>query len=135
MPEQDPRLRAALQNADRETADAVSSLRSMAASIRKDHEQFKRDRDRRRGERAREAREGELGRDMQRLQMRVDRGETTWEDVLEGRDDHPSAIVARDNVRHNIADLATQLQTDPEFTEEQVALRALEDQVRAEREG
>ncbi len=133
MPDQDPRLRAALANADRETADAVSSLRSMTASIRKEHEQFKKERDPRRAERAREAREGELGRDMQRLQQRVDQHDTTWEDVLEGRDEHPSAAVARDNARRNIADLAQQLQADPEFVEEQDELRRHEEQARAER--
>ena len=133
MPDQDPRLRAALANAERETADAVSSLRSMTASIRKEHEQFKKERDQRRAERAREAREGELGRDMQRLQQRVDQNETTWEDVLEGRDVHPSAAVARDNARRNIADLAQQLQADPEFVEEEDELRRHEEQARAER--
>jgi hypothetical protein len=134
MPDQDPRLRAALANADRETADAVSSLRSMTASIRKEHEQFKKERDQRRAERAREAREGELGRDMQRLQQRVDQNETTWEDVLEGRDEHPSAAVARHNARRNIADLAQQLQADPEFVEEQDELRRHEEQAHAERD-
>jgi hypothetical protein len=134
MPNQDPRLRAALANADRETADAVSSLRSMTASIRKEHEQFKKERDKRRKERAAEAREGELGREMQRLQLRVDQNQTTWEDVLEGRDEHPSAVVARDNARRNIADLARQLQSDPEFVAEQDELRVREEQVRAERD-
>ena len=134
MPDQDPRLRAALANADRETADAVSSLRAMTASIKKDHEAFKKERDKRREERAKEAREGELGREMQRLQARVDRNQTTWEDVVEGRDNDPSAVVARENARRNIADLSRQLQADPEYVEETEELRLAEERTRAERE-
>ena len=98
MPEQDPRLRAALENSRRETADAVSSLRSMAASIRQEHEKFKQERDKRQEERVKAARDGELGRDAQRLQQRIDLRQTTWEDVLAGRDTHPSAARARHNL-------------------------------------
>jgi hypothetical protein len=135
MTEMDPRLRAALQNADRETAGAVSSLRSMAASIRKEHEQFKREAEKRREQRDRDARTGELGRDVQRLQERVDRRETTWGDVLEGRDTHPSATVARQNVQRGVDALAVQVQADPDFVEEQQALRVQQERTRAEREG
>jgi hypothetical protein len=134
VPDQDPRLRAALANADRETADAVSSLRAMTAAIKKDHEAFKKERDKRREERTKEAREGELGREMQRLQARVDRNQTTWEDVVEGRDNDPSAVVARENARRNIADLSRQLQADPEYVEETEELRLAEERTRAERE-
>jgi len=131
---QDPRLRAALENADRETADAVSSLRAMTASIKREHEQFKKERDKRREERAKEAREGTLGRDMQRLQARVDRRETTWEDVVEGRDSDPSAVIARDHARRNIEELATRLQADPGFVEERDELRRADERARTERD-
>lgn len=130
---QDPRLRAALENADRETADAVSSLRAMTASIKREHEQFKKERDKRREERAKQAREGTLGRDMQRLQTRVDRRETTWEDVVEGRDNDPSALVARDHARRNLEELASRLQADPEFVQERDELRRADERARAER--
>lgn len=130
---QDPRLRAALENANRETADAVSSLRAMTASIKREHEQFKKERDKRREERAKQAREGTLGRDMQRLQTRVDRHETTWEDVVEGRDNDPSALVARDHARRNLEELASRLQADPEFVQERDELRRADERARAER--
>lgn len=130
---QDPRLRAALENANRETADAVSSLRAMTASIKREHEQFKKERDKRREERAKQAREGTLGRDMQRLQTRVDRRETTWEDVVEGRDNDPSALVARDHARRNLEELASRLQADPEFVQERDELRRADERARAER--
>lgn len=130
---QDPRLRAALENANRETADAVSSLRAMTASIKREHEQFKKERDKRREERAKQAREGTLGRDMQRLQTRVDRRETTWEDVVEGRDHDPSAVVARDHARRNLEELASRLQADPEFVQERDELRRADERARAER--
>ncbi len=66
--------------------------------------------------------------------LRVDRNQTTWEDVVEGRDNDPSAVVARENARRNIADLSRQLQADPEYVEETEELRLAEERTRAERE-
>lgn len=134
MAEQDPRLRAALENARREKNDAVSGLRTLAASIRKEHETFKRERDGRRDQRAKAAREGELGPDLQRLQMRIDRNETSWDDVIAGRDNHPSAVVARQNIRTKLEEIAEEVQQDPEFVEEQLELQRKEARMRADRE-
>jgi hypothetical protein len=134
VPEQDPRLRAALADADRATADAVASLRKMTESIKKDHAAFRRERDRRRDERAQAAREGELGREVQRLQMRVDRHQTTWEDVVEGRDTDPAAAVVRADAHRHLADLARSLHADPEHLAREQELRRAAEETRAERE-
>ena len=124
MAEQDPRLRAALADAQKETADAVSALRSMTASIRKEHEEFKKERDKRAKDREKAAREGELGPDMQRLQQRVDLNQTSWDDVLQGRDDHPSAARARAHVRDGLRAVGEEVKRDPDFIEEDLEARA-----------
>lgn len=132
MPEQDPRLRAALENSRRETADAVSSLRSMAASIRQEHEKFKQERDKRQEDRTKAARDGELGPDAQRLQQRIDLRQTTWEDVLAGRDTHPSAARARHNLERNLPVMAAEAQQDPDVVEEDLEARAAQARLRQE---
>lgn len=129
---QDPRLAEALARSREQSAAAVSSLRSMAAGIRREHEEFRRDRGRRSGERAAQARSGELGPEMQELQQRIDRGSTTWDDVLSGRDTHPSAVAARTNMARNLTDIGEQVREDPEVAEADEAAR--EAQARIERD-
>jgi len=132
---QDPRLRAALESSRRETADAVSSLRAMAASIRQEHEKFKQERDKRQEERAKEARDGELGPEAQRLQQRIDLRQTTWEAVLSGADQHPTAAHAREHLQRNLAAMAQRIQADPDFVEDDLAARAAQARVREEIDG
>ncbi|MFC7487885.1 hypothetical protein ACOCJ7_14895 [Knoellia sp. CPCC 206453] len=45
-----------------------------------------------------EARAGEFGSERRELQRRLDRDETTWADVMTGRDDHPSAVAYRGQI-------------------------------------
>ena len=135
MAETDPRLRAALANARRETSEAVSSLQTMATELRKEHRQFEKERAGREEARARQAREGELGPEMQRLQQRVDLRQTTWDDVLEGRDDHPSAVAARVNVQRHLREAGEAARLDPEFVEADLETRAAQERVRTELEG
>lgn len=45
-----------------------------------------------------EARAGALGSERRELQRRLDRDETTWADVMTGRDDHPSAVAYRGQI-------------------------------------
>lgn len=48
-----------------------------------------------REEEEREARSGALGADRRDLQRRLDREETSWADVMSGRDEHPTAVAYR----------------------------------------
>jgi hypothetical protein len=132
MPEQDPRLRAALENSRRETADAVASLRAMASSIRQEHEKYKRERDKRQEERVKAARQGELGAEAQRLQQRIDLRQTTWEDVLAGRDNHPSAVHARRDMQRNLSAIADRVREDPQLVEADLEARAAQLRLREE---
>ena len=135
MPELDPRLRAALESSRRETADAVSSLRAMAASIRQEHEKYRQERDKRQEERVKAVREGEQGPEAQRLQQRIDLRQTTWEDVMSGRDNHPSAVHARQHLQRNLSAMADRVRQDPEFVEEDLEVRAAQARLHEEMEG
>ena len=129
---EDPRLRAAREEARRTAAEAVQSLQAMAAGLRKQHERFRADRDQRDASRARAAREGELGPEVQRIQQRIDLGQTTWDDVLQGRDDHSSAVAARQNVQRHLREVGEQLRHDPDFQEKDQAAREQQQRLRDE---
>ena len=110
----------------------MSSLRAMTAEIRREQSAFRREREQRSSDRAEQARNGELGPEMQQVQRRVDAGATTWDDVLQGRDDHPSAGRVRENVQRNLTTLGEQLRADPEFVEADEAAKETEERIRRE---
>lgn len=129
----DPRLRAALESVDREATEAITSLRSMADSLRREQAAFRaraRDRDQ---ARTRAARAGELGPEMQHVQERVDRNLTTWSDVVEGRDEHPTAARVRDTMRRRVAVLGREVRSDPEVAELDAEVRRTAARVAARR--
>jgi hypothetical protein len=129
MVRRDPRLDAALAASRAERDSALSSIRSMTASIKRDHAAFKEAKRGRDEERARQARSGELGPRMQELQRRIDAGETSWDDVVSGRDPHPSAEATREDMRRNLDDLSEVLAQDPEVAEQAAETRALQERV------
>lgn len=64
----------------------------------------------------RAARSGELGEERQELQRRLDNGETTWSEVVSGRDGHPSAVAVRSEITGSLRASIDRLeQEDPEF--------------------
>ncbi|PRY63178.1 hypothetical protein BCF74_1029 [Knoellia remsis] len=65
-----------------------------------------------------EARTGALGRERQELQRRLDRNETTWAEVMSGRDEHPSAVAYRGQVGDGLrAIVEEETAKDPELRE------------------
>lgn len=70
---------------------ATTSARDVAAEHEAEREQFREDSREFEEERAEAARKGELGRDWQVLQERIDRGETTVGQILDGGDTSPEA--------------------------------------------
>jgi hypothetical protein len=111
----DPGLRAALAESRQSAAAATRELRSLAARLSAQRDAFKRDAAARRAEFETQARRGEFGPDQQRIQRRVDAGETTWEDVAAGRDEDPSAAAARAHMNATFSALHDELQRDEEF--------------------
>jgi hypothetical protein len=119
MDRNDPQLRAAVRRSNEASRAAVADIRALTASIRRSHERFKVEAAGRRTDREEANRRGDNGPDVQRVQQRVDRGETTWDAVRNGSDDHPSSIRVRQMVSANLDRLAEVMARDPEAAEQQ----------------
>ena len=119
MDRNDPQLRAAVRRSNEASRAAVVDIRALTASIRRSHAQFRTEAAGRRTEREEANRRGDNGPGVQRVQQRVDRGETTWEAVRDGSDDHPSSIRVRQMITANLDHLAATMATDPEMVEQQ----------------
>lgn len=124
MDRNDPQLRAAVRRSNEAKNSAVADIRALTASIKRSHAQFKTEAAGRRTEREEANRRGDNGPDVQRVQQRVDRGETTWEAVRNGADDHPSSIRVRQMITANLDQLAEVMARDPETIEQQRELDA-----------
>lgn len=130
MDRNDPELREAVRRANDASRSAVSHINALTASIRRSHARFKVEAAERRAERAEENRRGDNGPDAQRMQERIDRGETTWEEVRDGTDQHPSSIRVRQNIAANLDRLAEVVANDPETVEQQRRQDAQDEEVR-----
>lgn len=119
MDRNDPQLRAAVRRSNEAKNTAVADIRALTASIKRSHEKFKADHAARRSEREEANRRGDNGADVQRVQQRVDRGETTWDAVRNGSDDHPSSIRVRQMIEANLDQLGEAMARDPEMIEQQ----------------
>ena len=95
-------LRTEFRQAMREIEQVTDQLRATNRALQQDLqgqlEELRRQRREAEGEYAEQARRGDAGPARKRLQERMDRGETTWRDVLSGRDEHWSAQDVRDEV-------------------------------------
>lgn len=93
-----------------------TSAEQMRDSARRRLAQSREERDRALAELARTARDGELGAPTQRLAQRVAADETSWLDVLHGRDQSGEASVVRDSAGASIASLVDELAAhDPDL--------------------
>lgn len=119
MDRNDPQLQAAVRRSNEAKKAAVADIRALTASIKRSHAQFRTEAAGRRSEREEANRRGDNGPDVQRVQQRVDRGETTWEAVRDGSDDHPSSIRVRQMITANLDQLAETMARDPELAEQQ----------------
>jgi len=124
-----PGIRAAREATRRETQELIAALRRERDDLQRQREASRREKAARDAERAEERRRGDHGPDLQAVQRRIDAGQTTWEDVVAGRDDHPSAQAVRANVTQNLDQLSRHLADDPDFVRDADALRDLNDQI------
>jgi len=120
----DPGLQAALAESRQQARDATASLRQLAAHLGAERDKFRARSGRRMQEIQADARRGQLGPEQERLQRRVDAGETTWRDIASGADDDPSAEVARVHIATHLTALREQLEDDEAFREADAAARA-----------
>ncbi|NYE35965.1 multidrug resistance efflux pump [Nocardioides cavernae] len=129
MDRNDPQLQAAVRRSNEAKKAAVADIRALTASIKRSHAQFKAEAAGRRSEREEANRRGDNGPDVQRVQQRVDRGETTWEAVRDGSDDHPSSIRVRQMITANLDQLSEAMARDPEVLEQQRDLDARNEEI------
>lgn len=117
-----------------ELDDGLAELRTLAARLRAETEriseeaelargalesqrdEIQRQRDEAQREAARAARLGQLGAARKELQKRLDRGQTTWRDVMTGADAHWSSKEVRQELEKDLVSTIHQLaEDDPEF--------------------
>jgi hypothetical protein len=120
----DPGLQAALAESRRQARDATATLRQLAAHLSTERDRFRAESARRIQELQADARRGILGPDQERLQRRVDAGETTWRDIASGVDDDPAAEAARVHLSTHLTTLREELEEDEAFQEADAAARA-----------
>lgn len=120
----DPGLQAALQDSRRQANEAAASLRRLAAHLAAERDKLRAESARRIADLQAQARRGELGPDQERLQRRVDAGETSWRDIASGADDDPTAEAARAHLGASLSALREELEDDEAFQEADAAARA-----------
>jgi hypothetical protein len=128
----DPGLQAALAESRRQAREATASLRQMAAHLGAQRDTFRAESARRIQDLQAQARRGELGPDQERLQRRVDAGETSWRDIASGADDDPSAEAARAHLSASFTALREELEHDEAFQEADQAARAQQERATPE---
>ena len=128
----DPGLQAALAESRQQAREATASLRQLASHLGAERDTFKAESARRIQEMQAEARRGVLGPDQERLQRRVDAGETTWRAIASGVDDDPSAEAARVHLSTHLNALRQELEEDEAFQEANAAARAQQERARPE---
>jgi hypothetical protein len=129
----DPGLQAALQDSRRQANEATASLRRLAAHLGAERDRFRAESARRIQDLQAQARRGELGPDQERLQRRVDSGETSWRDIASGADDDPTAEAARTHLVASLTALREELEHDDAFQEADAAARAQQERSTPER--
>jgi hypothetical protein len=120
----DPGLQAALAESRRQASEATASLKQLAAHLGAERDKFKAESARRLQDLQAQARRGELGPDQERLQRRVDAGETSWRDIASGVDEDPSAEQARVHLSSSLTALREELEEDEAFQEANEAAKA-----------
>ncbi|WP_019874652.1 hypothetical protein [Sporichthya polymorpha] len=97
-PQNDPSLQELLTQVREAVSEASAEMRQFQVEFVQEQEAARRERDEAEQERAEKARSGELGPEQQRLQERIDAGQTSWEAVVSGADTSPEAAETRTQI-------------------------------------
>ncbi|MEO7267649.1 MAG: hypothetical protein ABIW49_00370 [Knoellia sp.] len=112
---------AQLRRQEAEIAEVMAGVASAAEVIERARAEIAAEADDTRADREeeeKEARSGALGSTRQSLQRRIDRDETTWAEVMSGRDEHESAVDYRESIGVGMQRVVEQeREKDPEFHE------------------
>lgn len=107
-------FRQAMREIEQVTAQLRATSRALESDLAGQLEELRRQRREAEGEYAEQARRGDAGQARKRLQERMDKGETTWRDVLSGRDDHWSAQDVREEVARDARQEVDRLELEDE---------------------
>jgi hypothetical protein len=112
---------AQLRRQEAEIAEVMAGVAAAAEVIERARAEIAAEADDTRADREqeeKEAREGALGSGRQSLQRRIDRDETTWAEIMSGRDEHASAVDYRESIGVGMQRVVEQESAkDPEFQE------------------
>ena len=108
-------LRAALAEVQEISDRLRAESATLLAEVEVERAELRSARERATEEYAEEAREGGAGRAREELQRRIDAEETTWREVMSGRDDHWSAVEVREEIAGDARAEVDRIEaTDPE---------------------
>lgn len=107
-------FRQAMREVEQVTSQLRATNRALQGHLQAQLDELRRQRHAAEGEYAEQARRGDAGPARKRLQERMDRGETTWRDVLSGRDDHWSAEDVREEVAREARQEVDRLELEDE---------------------
>lgn len=120
-------LRQIVNRAREQTHELTESIKAARAGLAEERARIQAERLRLETEARHAHRNGQLGHGERALVDRIDRGETTWQAVVNGTDDHWTAEGARRELGEGVEAMVEDLRdNDPEFMREHE--RALEEQ-------
>lgn len=119
-------LRTTVMRAREQAMQITLAAQRARAGLAEQREQLRLERERAQQDLRDSLRNGELGPEQRALVERIERGETSWRDVMTGADGHRSALDFRESFGDRLEQLVEQLrQADPQFRDEHDAtLRA-----------
>lgn len=130
MDADDPQLRRALEESRRTSERMLAQINAITTTIRRDHRRFQEESAARRAEREEANRTGENGADAQRMQQRIDTGQTSWEAIVSGDDDAANAVRIRQNIAAGVSYLRSVVDHDDDFKEQRAIVAQQDEEIR-----
>lgn len=109
----------------------LQSLKEMQETVQKAIEKDREEYQNAEQQHAEAARQGELGEDWRKIQERIDKGDTTLNDIFSGKDSSEAAMTLRQRAQRNITEAMQQTLQDAEDNDEEDPFTALQEQLAA----
>ena len=130
MDADNPELRRAVEESRRTSQRMLAEINAITTTIRRDHRRFQEESAARRAEREEQNRSGENGPDAQRMQERIDTGQTTWEAVVSGEDDGANAVKIRQTIAQGVSYLRSMVDNDEDFRDDRKIVAQQDEEIR-----
>ena len=109
----------------------LQSLKEMQETVQKAIEKDREEYQKAEQQHAEAARQGELGEDWRKIQERIDKGDTTLNDIFSGKDSSEAAMTLRQRAQRNITEAMQHTLQDAEDNDEEDPFTALQEQLAA----